>query len=64
MRAAGIGLFAGALAAFGVTRPLASFLFGVPATDLVAFAGAAALLAAVLLIASWLPAAAPPLWIP
>jgi ABC-type antimicrobial peptide transport system permease subunit len=31
-------------------------LFGVPSTDLAAFGGAATLLAAVALIASWLPA--------
>ena len=42
--------------AFGATRLLASFLFGVPPADVVAFGGAAALLAAVAVIASWLPA--------
>jgi predicted permease len=56
IRTAVIGLLVGALAAIGATRLLASFLFGVPPTDVVAFGGAAALLAAVVLIASWVPA--------
>jgi putative ABC transport system permease protein len=56
IRTAAVGLLVGALVAVGATRLLASFLFGVPPTDFVAFGGAAALLAAVALIASWLPA--------
>ncbi|MFL5615395.1 MAG: ADOP family duplicated permease [Gemmatimonadaceae bacterium] len=56
IRTAAVGLLVGALVAFGATRLLASFLFGVPPADVVAFGGAAALLAAVAVIASWLPA--------
>jgi predicted permease len=56
MRSAAIGVSVGAAAAFGATRLLASFLFGVPPTDVGAFGAAAALLAAAALIASWLPA--------
>ena len=52
--AAGVGLgLAGALA---VTRLLASFLYGVSTTDPATFAGLAALLAAVALLASLIPA--------
>ncbi|HKV51687.1 MAG TPA: ABC transporter permease, partial [Gemmatimonadaceae bacterium] len=51
----GAGMLVGAAAAFAVTRLIASFLFGVPPTDIVAFGGAALLLAAAALAASWLP---------
>lgn len=50
------GVLIGAAASFAVTRLLASFLFGVAPTDVVAFGGAALLLAAAALAASWLPA--------
>ena len=56
IRSAAIGLLIGAVMAFGATRLLASFLFGVPSTDVVAFGGAAALLTVAALVASWLPA--------
>jgi ABC-type antimicrobial peptide transport system permease subunit len=56
IRTTAIGLLVGVVAAFGATRLLASLLFGVSSTDLAAFGGAATLLAAVALIASWLPA--------
>jgi predicted permease len=52
----GAGVFIGAAAAFAVTRLIASFLFGVAPTDVVAFGGAALLLGGAALAASWLPA--------
>jgi predicted permease len=52
----GLGLSIGAVTAFGATRLLGTFLFGVPPTDIVSFAGAALLLAVAALLASWLPA--------
>ena len=48
----GIGLFA----AFGLTRLMTSLLFRVSATDPLTFAGVAALLVAVALLACWIPA--------
>jgi predicted permease len=51
--AAGLGV--GLVAAVGATRLLRSMLYEVSATDPVTFAGVAALLAAVALLASWLP---------
>jgi predicted permease len=53
---AGAGVLLGAGAALGVTRLLTSLLYGVPATDVVAFGGAAVLLGAAALAASWIPA--------
>ena len=53
---AAMGVAAGALLAFGATRLLSTYLFGVPPTDVVAFGGAAALLVAAAVAASWLPA--------
>jgi putative ABC transport system permease protein len=54
LTAAGIGL--GLLGALAFTRVLASLLFGVSARDPLTFAGIAALLSAVALAATWLPA--------
>jgi putative ABC transport system permease protein len=51
-----IGLAVGLAAAIGVTRVLASILFGVSATDPGIFAGAALLLGAVALLATYIPA--------
>ena len=56
MRTAGIGLVVGGAAAFGATRLLASLLFGVAPTDVVAFGAAAGLLTVSALVATWLPA--------
>ena len=53
---AGIGVTVGAVAAFGATRLIGNLLYGVPPTDVIAFGGAAALLAFAALAASWIPA--------
>jgi ABC-type antimicrobial peptide transport system permease subunit len=53
---AGAGVVLGLAIAAAATRLLASFLFGVPPTDAVTFAGAAFLLTAAALAASWVPA--------
>jgi predicted permease len=53
---AGVGVLIGAAAAFGATRLIGSFLFGVPATDVLSFAGATILLSVAALLAGWLPA--------
>jgi putative ABC transport system permease protein len=50
------GVSLGLTAALAVTRFMKSLLFGVPATDPVTFAGVAALLATVALLACYLPA--------
>lgn len=50
------GVIAGLAAAFGLTRLLSSFLFGVKPWDALVFLAAPAVLIAVALVASWLPA--------
>jgi predicted permease len=53
---AAVGIVVGLLAALGLTRLLRGLLFGVSATDPVAFAAVAGTLALVAVAASWLPA--------
>jgi len=57
MRLAVVGVIVGLGAAFGLTRLMASLLYGVKAIDAAAFIIAPIVLAAVALIAVWLPAA-------
>ena len=56
MELAGIGIVAGLAAAAALTRVMASLLFGVSATDVATFAAVPALLAAVALAATAIPA--------
>ena len=53
---AGMGVGVGAVIAFGATRLLGALLYGVPATDVTAFLGAAVLLVIAAIAASWVPA--------
>lgn len=53
---AAIGVIAGLVAALGLTRLMASLLFGVQPTDAVTFVSVSALLALVALVASYIPA--------
>src|SRR5580704_861745 len=56
MGLAGVGIVVGLVGAVALTRVMASLLFGVSATDAVTFAGVPALLAAVALAATAIPA--------
>lgn len=56
MGLAGVGVLVGLAGAWGVSRVLASLLYGVSPTDPVTYAVTAGLLALVALLASWLPA--------
>jgi ABC-type antimicrobial peptide transport system permease subunit len=51
-----IGVVAGAVVALGVTRLIATFLYGVAPTDPLTFATVAATLIAVALLATYIPA--------
>jgi putative ABC transport system permease protein len=52
----GIGLSAGVVAALGLTRLMSAMLYGVRATDPLAYLGVGVLLALVALLACWIPA--------
>jgi predicted permease len=56
MRTIGLGLLAGIVAALALTRYMSAILYGVRSWDPVVFAGITALLAAVALLASYVPA--------
>ena len=56
MRLAIVGVGVGLASAFGLTRFIASILFGVKARDPLVFVSVPVLLAAVALLAVWLPA--------
>ena len=56
MRGVGVGALIGAAAAFIASRALSPYLFGVSTHDPVTYAAIFALLAAISLLASWLPA--------
>jgi predicted permease len=56
MKMAGIGVLIGIAAAFGLTRLMASLLYGVSATDPLTFTAVALLLGAVALAACYIPA--------
>ena len=56
MALTGAGILVGLLGAWGVSRVLSSLLFGVSTTDSLTYLGTASGLAAVALLASWIPA--------
>jgi putative ABC transport system permease protein len=56
MRTIGLGLLAGIVAALALTRYMSAILYGVRSWDPVVFAGITGLLAAVALLASYVPA--------
>ena len=51
-----LGVGIGCVAAFALTRVISSFLFGVSATDVPTFVGISALIVAVAVLASYIPA--------
>ena len=63
MSMAGLGIVLGAAAAFAATRVMKELLFGVSATDPLTFGAVAFVLAAVTLLASYIPALRATRWI-
>jgi len=53
---AGIGVLLGLVGAFGITRVISSLLYNVTPTDPISFAGVAAFLTMIAVVASYLPA--------
>jgi putative ABC transport system permease protein len=56
LRLSAAGIFAGLIAAFAVTRVMASMLIGVKPTDPLTFGAMAILFIGIAAVASWLPA--------
>jgi len=56
LRLTGLGILLGLLASWGVSRALASLLYGVTATDPITFAATAGLITLVATLATWIPA--------
>jgi len=56
MKLTGIGVAVGLLGAWGLSRALASLLYGVSPTDPLTFGGTALLLCVIALLATWIPA--------
>ncbi len=56
LRLTGLGVLLGLLASWGVSRALASLLYGVTATDPMTLAGTSGLLILVATLATWIPA--------
>jgi ABC-type antimicrobial peptide transport system permease subunit len=56
LKLAGIGVVAGLAVAYGVTRLLSTLLFGVKAADPATFAAVAVMVAAIALLAAYIPA--------
>jgi ABC-type antimicrobial peptide transport system permease subunit len=56
LRLAVVGILVGLAGAFGLTRFLATLLFGVRAADPLVFAGVPIVLAMVAVLAAWIPA--------
>jgi putative ABC transport system permease protein len=56
MELAGIGIAGGLIGALAISRVMAGLLFGVSTTDAVTFGAVAVILAAVALLATWVPA--------
>ncbi len=55
VRLTAFGLFLGLIGGLAVTRVMSGLLFGVTATDPIAFVGAAVLLTAISMVAVWIP---------
>ncbi len=56
LRVTGLGVLLGLVAALALSRSMAGYLYGVTATDPLTLLGASILLAAVAILASYLPA--------